>query len=107
MNWRVTLAVLALAACTPADQDALAREAARSTVTPLIEARFPGVPVGPVVNCVIDNATAPEILTLAAASVTGVTPEATRVTNAILARPGTQRCVAERAIQGVLTGGLG
>ena len=96
--WAVGL--LVLAACTPEEQDATAREAAKRTVTPIIAAQFPGLPVTPVANCVIDNATAGEILTLAAASVTGMTPAAQQTTAQILARTGTVDCIARQGLSG-------
>ncbi|MEM8870474.1 MAG: hypothetical protein AAGB10_15355 [Pseudomonadota bacterium] len=98
----IAVAALLLAACTPEDQDAAAREAAKRTVTPILAARFPGLPVTPVANCVIDNATAAEIITLATASVTGVTPAAQQTTTQILARPGTIDCIARQGLSGAL-----
>ena len=35
----------------------LARDAARTAVRPVLESRFPGVPLEPATDCVIDNAT--------------------------------------------------
>lgn len=97
---------LILLACTPQAQDDLARDAAKQTITPILAQRYPGVPVEPVANCVIDNATAGEILTLAAGTLTGTTTETTRTLNTVLARPGTQVCLAEKAVSGIVAGGL-
>ncbi|MEM8788224.1 MAG: hypothetical protein AAGE76_08170 [Pseudomonadota bacterium] len=101
---RLAVLLLALAACTPAEQDVLARDAARSTVVPVVQAQLPGVPVTPVANCVIDNATAPEILTLASATLTGVTPQTQDLVIRILARPGTVNCLTTTGLTGVLAG---
>ena len=60
-----TVMLLALlAACTPESQDAVARESAKSVVNPILAERFPGLPVSLATDCVIDNATTQEIVTL-------------------------------------------
>jgi len=100
------LTVGSLAACSSVSQDQVAREAARATLTPMVEARFPGVPVAPAVDCVIDNANGQEILTLASASVTGVTAETTQVAAEVLSRPETVNCVANEGLNLLIAGGL-
>ena len=92
-----------LMACTPAAQDEVAREAAKRTVTPIVAAQVPGVPVAPVVDCVIDNATRGEVLTLAAGAVTGSTATAAEVTADILARRGTVTCITRAGLSGAFT----
>lgn len=95
-------ALVALAACTTGQQDNLARSAAKQAVRPVLEERLPGVPVETAVDCVIDNATAQEILTLAADAVTGPTASTVEVTTRILARPDTIRCLAEDGLPPLL-----
>jgi hypothetical protein len=95
----IAAAVVALAACEPdgfADQ--VARKEAKSVVNPILEERFPGVPVAPYTDCVIDAASSGEILQIAAASVTGPTPSVTSLVIEIAQRPRTIQCAAEAAL---------
>lgn len=94
----LTAIILAtLPGCVSDMRDQVAREAAKSAVRPVLAKRFPGVPLEPAVNCVIDNATADEIITLArdGALQGQVTPQAQRVVTTILLRPETIGCLAE------------
>ena len=91
-----------LAGCTAETQDAVARESAKSVVNSILASRFPGVPTAPVTDCVIDNATAGEILTLGSAALTGVTASTQSTVTTILQRPGTINCIATTGISGVL-----
>ena len=102
---RSALAVLcaaALAACTPADQDRLTRDAARAAVTPVLVERFPGVPLEPALNCVIDNATSRELLSLAADSVIGPTANTVEIVNNIVSRRGTLTCLLASGLPALL-----
>lgn len=96
----IALGFAILTGCTPQAQDNVARETAKSVVNPILAQRFPGVPVAPLSDCVIDNASAPEIITLASAAVTGVTPATTQTTIQILSRPGTVECIAQQGLRG-------
>lgn len=82
-----------LAACTPAIQDELARDAAKTAVRPVLEERFPGVPLEPATDCIIDNASANEILSLAADAVTGPTASTVEIVGNIASRPETIECL--------------
>ncbi len=95
-------ALVALTACTSAQQDTLAQDAAKQAVRPILEERFPGIPLEPATDCVIENATAQEILVLAADAVTGPTASTLEVTTRILARPETIRCLAEDGLPVIL-----
>jgi hypothetical protein len=93
-------AVTALAACESGGlADRLARESARQSVQGALASRFPGVPLEAATDCVIDNATAREIMQLAGAAAQAsasqrVTPETTRLVMDIVTRPATIRCLA-------------
>jgi hypothetical protein len=102
MRAAVVLALAGLAACTPQAQDRLAREAARSTVTRVVVDRFPGVPVEPAIDCVIDNATAAEIASLAADAALGPTQSTAEVVTRILTRPETINCLGARGLPALL-----
>lgn len=96
--------ILALAACTPLQQDNLARDAARKAVRPVLAERFPGIPVEPAVDCVIDNATANELLALAADAVTGPTASTAEIVADVMSRPETLNCVATEGLPALLNG---
>ena len=86
---------MALSACAGL-QDELARDAAKRSVQPGAEAeRFPGVPLEPASDCVIDNSSAGELTRLALA---GTRPTVSDETSALVvkiaARPETIRCLA-------------
>ena len=102
MRWAVLL-VLSLAACAEI-QDQIARDAAKAAVRPVLTERFPGVPLEPATNCIIDNATASEILSLAADAATGRPDERTvDTTLTILTRPETITCLATEGLPVLLT----
>ena len=95
MRLALLLSPLALAACAAPLADQVAREAARAAVNPVLAARFPGVPLEPATNCVIDNASAGEIITLArAGQAGGIGAEATQVVVDVVSRPETIQCLA-------------
>ena len=99
--------ILLLSACAEGQQtaDALARQSAKSVVAEVVATKFPFVPkaaVTPFTDCIIDNATSSEILTLASAAVLGVSDETVEITGQVLNRSETQTCVA-RASVGALT----
>ncbi len=96
MRWLAL--ILALAACTPAAQDTLARDAARQAIRPVLAEQFPGVPLEPATDCIIDNATSAEILALAADAVTGPTASTVEIVTNIITRPDTITCLATEGL---------
>ncbi|NPD19388.1 succinate dehydrogenase [Alterinioella nitratireducens] len=78
--------------------DDLARDQARSTVNRVVADRFPGVNAAPVTDCIIDAADASEILSLAGASVTGVTDRTVQNVLDIAARPEAVTCLARNSL---------
>ena len=93
----------ALVACSPQAQDQIARDAARSAITPILVERFPGVPLGPALDCVIDNASAVQIRALALDTVTGPTESTVQIVSDILSRPKTVQCLATEGLTALLT----
>ena len=73
--------------------DQLARDQARNAINPVLAQRFPGVPLEPATNCVINEASASEILRLAKAGTVGLQPEDTRLVVDIATRPDTIKCL--------------
>lgn len=92
---------MALAACTPAQQDELTRDAARTAIRPVLQEQFPGIPVEPASDCVIDNASSGELLSLAADAVTGPTANTVEIVTDIVSRPATIRCLAESGLPAI------
>lgn len=94
-------ATLAMAGCMQdvgATGDALARDAAKGVVNNIVSARFPGVNAAPYTDCIIDNATTPEIIQIAEAAVLGATPQTTNLVVEIAGRPDTIRCIGNNAL---------
>lgn len=98
------VSIVALAGCSSEFQDELARDAAKSAVRPVLQDRLPGVPVEPATDCVIDNASSSEILSLAADAVTGPTASTVEIVSDILVRPDTLSCLATEGLPSLLGG---
>lgn len=92
-----------LAACVSPLADTFARDAAKSAVNPIIATRFPGVPLEPATNCVIDNASASEIVTLATSAGSGANDAVARLALDIASRPATIQCLATDGLPVLLT----
>jgi hypothetical protein len=98
----LTIATITLMGCSVGEE--VARDQARDVVDPIVAEKFPGIPVKPVTDCVIDNATFKEILTLAAASGTGNTGQAAKVVVDIVSRPDTIKCITIKGLPALLQG---
>ena len=82
--------------------DQLARKEAKDAVRPVLSQRFPGVPLEPATDCIIDNASASEIFTLAKAGVTGLGPDETQLVVEIATRPETLECLLKDGLASFL-----
>ncbi len=78
--------------------DQIARDQARNAVNPVLAKRFPGVPLEPASNCVINNASASEIIQLAKAGATTVAQTDVELIVQIATRPETIECLLEDGI---------
>lgn len=94
--------VVFIAGCTSEAADTVARSSAKAAVRPVLQERFPGVPLEPSVDCIIDNASASEILTLAADGVTGPTASTSELVLRIASRPDTLVCLASQGLPPLL-----
>jgi hypothetical protein len=83
-------------------QDQIARDAARSAITPVLVERFPGVPLEPTLDCVIDNASAVQIRALAIDGVTGPTQSTVQIVTDIVSQPETLTCLAAEGLPALL-----
>ena len=88
------LCAAALSACAGPSADAVARSAAKSAVNPVLASRFPGIPLEPATDCIIDNATAAEIITFARAAGGGASEATARLVLDVASRPDTIACLA-------------
>ncbi|MGB1234340.1 MAG: succinate dehydrogenase [Planktomarina sp.] len=85
-------------ACSEAQDvaDQLARKQAKQTVNSQVAGIIPGVDLTFATDCVIDNASAQEIFTLARASVTGVNAQSGALITEIAQRPDTIQCILKK-----------
>ena len=92
---RALALLLPLGACAVAQQtaDIVAREEARRVVNARIDAIAPGTNATLVTDCIINGASAQELLVIASAS-----PAATQTITAILQRPAVTNCAANAAL---------
>lgn len=103
MHKAVSLCCLLIAAaCSPQAQDQIAREAARAAITPVLVEQFPGVPLEPALNCVIDNASSVQIRALALDSVSGPTESTVQVVRDIFEKRETLQCLAVEGLPTLL-----
>jgi hypothetical protein len=84
--------------------DMFARDAAKGVVNSVVQTRFPGVNAAPYTDCIIDNATGPEIVQIAEAAVLGATQATNDLVVRIAGRPETVRCALNSSlgIEGLL-----
>lgn len=78
--------------------DALARDQAKSVVNSVVESQLPGVNAAPITDCIIDAASASEILSIAGATVTGVTDKTVNQVLEIAQRRDAVRCMAKNGL---------
>ena len=78
--------------------DMLARDAAKGVVNSVVQTRFPGVDAAPYTDCIIDNATGAEIITIAEAAVLGTSQQTTALVVDIAGRPETLRCALNNSL---------
>lgn len=95
---------LLLSACAEGNvADVIARDAAKSVVRPIIVENLPGVPPDLVTDCIIDNASAAEIITLArAATSKQVSQDTIDTVVGIARRPEVIQCAADEGLSALL-----
>lgn len=93
--------ILITASCDSA-QEAVTkgtRDTAKTVVNQVVETKFPGLNAAPITDCVIDNASVSEILTIAKASVVGIQPDTVDTVVSISQRPETAACIAKNGLK--------
>ncbi|MEP5758006.1 MAG: succinate dehydrogenase [Litoreibacter sp.] len=86
--------------------DRVARDQARNAINPVLADQFPGVPLEPATNCVINEASASEIFRLAKAGTVGLEPEDTQLVIEIATRPDTVQCLVRDGLAPFIAQGL-
>ncbi len=71
-------------------------------VNDVVQSRFPGVNAAPYTDCIIDNASTDEIISLAQNALTQNTNAAAQTVLAIAGRPDTSTCIAQSALGSLL-----
>ncbi|MFK7745781.1 MAG: hypothetical protein AB8B47_12050 [Roseobacter sp.] len=94
--------VFVLGACTDIQNatDQAGRSAAKTIIPEALAVYFPQVPkalFSPFTDCIVDNADAKEVQSLAADAVVGVDQGTADTIRAVLARPTTQQCLVQAA----------
>lgn len=94
------LSATLIAGCTAVNDaaDTVARDRAKTVVNGIVSDRFPGVNAAPITDCIIDAASAGEIVSIAGASVTGVTQSTVEKVLEIAQRPEAVQCITENSI---------
>jgi len=104
------MAALALAGCSVGENlvgenlvQESSRNAAKRVVTPIVEEKFPARNATLYTDCIIENATTKEIVTLARATLLGVGNRTLDTVVTIATRPNTLTCI----LKAELVSGLG
>lgn len=87
-----------LAACANPIVENTSRDVAKGVVNDVVSARFPGVNAAPYTDCIIDNASTEEIISLAQNALTQNTNAAATTVFKIAQRPDTTNCIAQSAL---------
>jgi len=86
------------AACSNSVVEDTSRDIAKRTVNDVVSTRFPGVNSAPYTDCIIDNASTDEILSLAQNALTQNTNAIATMVAEIAQRPDTTTCIAQSAL---------
>ena len=89
-------AAVSLTGCLAVETAAVdtGRAAAKAVVGPIVADTVPGAAGVVLTDCIIDNASGAEIVTIAESAVVGTTQATTNLVMTIARRPETQRCAA-------------
>ncbi|MEL6520240.1 MAG: hypothetical protein AAFQ66_04710 [Pseudomonadota bacterium] len=102
------LVAFTLAGCGPGGlADQVARQQAKQAVYPVLATRFPGLPVEPAADCIIDNASSGEILQLARAGVAGPEAEDIDLIVEVATREVTINCLLTKGLTPLVLSQLG
>jgi len=102
MRLEALIPLALLAACNTAIGTEVSRSAAKSVVNSVVSERFPGAPLEPTTDCIIDNASGDEIVTLATSAATRDDQTATRLVLDIVQRPDTVQCVLSNGLPALI-----
>jgi hypothetical protein len=92
--------LLAGCAVTQDIADTAVRDEAKSVASSVIGQEFPGVDAEPIADCIVDNATTQEILTIATGSIGGPTQATVDAVLSLAQRQEVVTCVLQIGIEG-------
>ena len=97
----IITATLLLASCDTAQEAAIkgTRDMEKAVVNQVVENKFPGLNAAPITDCIIDNASVSEILTIAKASVVGIQQDTVDTVVGISQRPDTAACIGKNGLK--------
>ncbi len=100
-HWTLLSTTCALMGCAVANDaaDAVARDRAKAVVNGVVSDKFPGVNAAPITDCIIDAASAGEIINIASASVAGANQSTVETVLEIAQRPKAVKCIAGNSIK--------
>lgn len=89
-------AICLVTACGQAEEivEQSLRAETKAIVNDQVAQNFPGVNAAPITDCIIDNASTSEILTIGSAALSGVTSSTTDLVMTIAGRPDTLACIS-------------
>lgn len=92
----MTVAAFGLSGCLDGatSVDDVARSGAKTVVNGIVASRYPGVDASVATDCIIDNASASEIVSIGQAALVGTTDATTSLVLEIAQRPDTVSCIA-------------
>ncbi len=94
------LSMVFVFSCSQSEPSAteVARGAVKAVLRPTISTQFPGVPTDIITDCVIENASASEIVQIANSALLGSPTDTSYATLPIAKRPATLQCVAAKSL---------
>jgi hypothetical protein len=79
-----------------------ARAAAKGVINTVMSQKLPGVNTAPYVDCIVDQASTEEVITLAKAAVTGIDNSTVSIVTSIASQPETISCIAQNGLGSLL-----
>ena len=79
-----------------------ARSAAKGVINSVMAEKIPGVNTAPYTDCIVDQASTDQLLTLAKAAVTGIDNSTVSIVTSIASQPETISCIAQNGLGTVL-----
>ena len=79
-----------------------ARSAAKGVINTVMAQKLPGVNTAPYVDCIVDQASTEDLITIAKAAVTGIDNSTVSIVTTIASQPETISCMAQNELGALL-----